>query len=91
MPSASITIELGNNFDYSGVIGKHIEYQNADARIQNSKNGFTAHFTASDHKALFTSMGSVVRQLTVVDSVVRMLDVQKRKEALNSNRAKTHK
>ncbi len=88
MPSASITIELGSGFDYSGVIGKHLEYQNAEAQIQNSKNGFTTHFTASDHKALLTSMGSVIRQLTVVDSVVRMLDAQQKKEALS---AKTHK
>ena len=91
MLSASIVIELGSHFDHSQVIGKKVEYPNAHAELRSTKNGVEIKMTAQDPKSLLSSMGSMVRQITITESVVTMLNSVESKEALNNKRAKTQR
>ncbi len=86
-----MVIDLGNSANYSQVIGKRLEFAHANAELHEKKNTLEVTFTAQDSKALLMSMGSVIRQLTIVGSVVAMADSIEAKQALNSKRAKTQR
>jgi len=90
MPTSSITLNLGPRTDYSRVIGRRVAMQNANAVLHDTRDGIEITFTAEDAKSLFSSMGNMIRQLTVVGNVLDMLDRQQA-QTLNSRVGKARK
>ncbi len=90
MPNSSITINLETGTDYSRVIGKKVNYSNASAELRAVKGGIEILFSAEDTKSLFASMSSIIKQITVVGSVLNMVEKQEAQQ-LNSRKTQTSK
>ncbi len=74
MPSSEIHIETGKDAkDYIDIIGKEIHYKRSYVSISGSGSDISIKVKAADLTALIASMGSVLRQLRIVEDAEEMI------------------
>ncbi len=70
MINSTISINLGSPADYAKVVGSRLSYSNSEAHLRAKENVLEISFSADDAKSLLAAMGSVMRQLTVVNNAL---------------------
>jgi tRNA threonylcarbamoyladenosine modification (KEOPS) complex Pcc1 subunit len=74
MPSAKIEIDLGKNpKDHLEVIDRSLKYKRSTIKISNKKDRIIVDVKADDSLALLASVGSVMKQMKIVDGIHEML------------------
>jgi hypothetical protein len=74
MFNSSISINAGHEIDYSKIVGRKLSYTNAEAEMHATKDGIKIDFVADDAKSLLSSMGSVIKQLTIVENTLAIAE-----------------
>ncbi len=77
MPKAVLQIETGKNAkDYIDIIEKEIHYKRSNVTISGRGADISIKVEAADLTALIASMGSVLRQLRIVEDAEEMISKQ---------------
>lgn len=89
MPTANITINIGKDpKDYIDVIGKSASYKRSKVKISQKGNQIMTVIEAQDSRALLASIGSVMKQLRIVNNIDNMLESIEKRERQDSKKVK---
>lgn len=80
VPSARIEISLGKDpKDHLDVIEKSMKYNRSTVKISRGRDSILVDVKADDSLALLASIGSVIKQMKIVDGIDEMLNEEKAK------------
>jgi tRNA threonylcarbamoyladenosine modification (KEOPS) complex Pcc1 subunit len=80
VPSAKIEISLGKDpKDHLDVIEESMKYKRSTVKVSRGKGRILVDVQADDSLALLASIGSVIKQMKIVDGIDEMLNEEKAK------------